>query len=157
MKYSRLSKEQFESLHQEFALFLAAQSIDKTKWNQIKSDNLSLTDELMDLFSDVVWDQSLDKITYLENRSDYHLFLFKCENARIDLILIRVEKDCPSLMDKDYKQWLAKNLSDPRVDIFESSRTFQETLKEEKFKLMNQGAKVSNGETFEDLKSFLSK
>lgn len=157
MKYSRLSKEQFESLHQEFALFLAAQSIDKTQWNQIKSDNLSMTEELMDLFSDMVWDQSLDKITYLENRSDYHLFLFKCENARIDLILIRVEKDCPSLMDKDYKQWLAKNLSDPRVDIFESSRTFQETLKEEKFKLMNQGAKVSDGETFEDLKSFLSK
>ena len=136
---------------------MAAQSIDKTQWNQIKSDNLSLTDELMDLFSDMVWDQSLDKITYLENRSDYHLFLFKCENARIDLILIRVEKDCPSLMDKDYKQWLAKNLSDSRVDIFESSRTFQETLKEEKFKLMNQGAKVSDGETFEDLKSFLSK
>ena len=157
MKYSRLSREQFESLHQEFALFLAAQSIDKTQWNQNKSDNLSLTDELMDFFSDMVWDQSLDKITYLENRSDYHLFLFKCENARIDLILIRVEKDCPSLMDKDYKQWLAKNLSDPRVDIFESSRTFQETLKEEKFKLMNQGAKVSDGETFEDLKSFLSK
>ena len=157
MKYSRLSREQFESLHQEFALFLAAQSIDKTQWNQIKSDNLSLTDELMDLFSDMVWDQSLDKITYLENRSDYHLFLFKCENARIDLILIRVEKDCPSLMDKDYKQWLAKNLSDPRVDIFESSRTFQETLKEEKFKLMNQDAKVSDGETFEGLKSFLSK
>ena len=157
MKYSRLSREQFESLHQEFALFLAAQYIDKTQWNQIKSDNLSLTDELMDLFSDMVWDQSLDKITYLENRSDYHLFLFKCENARIDLILIRVEKDCPSLMDKDYKQWLAKNLSDSRVDIFESSRTFQETLKEEKFKLMNQGAKVSDGETFEDLKSFLSK
>ena len=157
MKYSRLSREQFESLNQEFALFLAAQSIDKTQWNQIKSDNLSLTDELMDLFSDMVWDQSLDKITYLENRSDYHLFLFKCENARIDLILFRVEKDCPSLMDKDYKQWLAKNLSDPRVVIFESSRTFQETLKEEKFKLMNQGAKVSDGETFEDLKSFLSK
>ena len=157
MKYSRLSREQFESLHQEFALFLAAQSIDKTQWNQIKSDTLTLTDELMDFFSDMVWDQSLDKITYLENRSDYHLFLFKCENARIDLILIRVEKDCPSLMDKDYKQWLAKNLSDPRVDIFESSRTFQETLKEEKFKLMNQGAKVSDGETFEDLKSFLSK
>ena len=157
MKYSRLSREQFESLHQEFALFLAAQSIDKTQWNQIKSDNLSLTDELMDLFSDMVWDHSLDKITYLENRSDYHLFLFKCENARIDLILIRVEKDCPSLMDKDYKEWLANNLSNPSVEIFESSRTFQETLKEEKFKLINQGAKISDGKTYEDLKSFLSK
>ena len=157
MKYRQLTKEQLESLHKEFAQFLATQKIDAVQWQKMKSENSSLVEEELNLFSDMVWDQSLDKITYLENRSDYHLFLFKCENARIDLILIRVEKDCPSLMDKDYKQWLAKNLSDPRVDIFESSRTFQETLKEEKFKLMNQGAKVSDGETFEDLKSFLSK
>ncbi len=157
MKYSRLSKEQFESLHEEFAFFLTAHSIDKIQWNKIKSDNPRLTEELLDLFSDMVWDQSLDKITYLENRSDYHLFLFKCENAHIDLILIRVDKECPSLMEKDYKQWLVKNLSDPRVDIFESCRSFQETLKEERFKLMNHGASVSDGKTFEDLKSFLSK
>ena len=157
MKYRQLTKEQLESLHKEFAQFLATQKIDAVQWQKMKSENSSLVEEELNLFSDMVWDQFLNKITYLENRSDYHLFLFKCENARIDLILIRVEKDCPSLMDKDYKQWLAKNLSDPRVDIFESSRTFQETLKEEKFKLMNQGAKVSDGETFEDLKSFLSK
>ena len=91
MKYARLSKEQFESLHEEFALFLATQSIDKKQWDQIKTENLTLTDELLDLFSNVVWDQSLDKITYLENRSDHHLFLFKCLDKRIDLILIQFE------------------------------------------------------------------
>jgi hypothetical protein len=157
MKYSRLSIEQFESLYEEFALFLAAQSIDKTQWDQIKSNNSRLTGELLDLFSDMVWDQSLDQIIYLENRSDYHLFLFKCENTCIDLILIRIGKDCPSLMEKDYKQWLVENLSDSSVDVFESSRPFQDTLKEEKFKLLNQGATVSEGKTFEHLKSFLSK
>ncbi len=157
MKYSRLTKEQFESLHEDFSLFLANQSIDKNQWDQIKIENLILTDELLDLFSDIVWDQSLEKISYLENRSDSHLFLFKCKNASIDLILIRLEENCPSLMHKDYKQWLSKNLSDPRVSIFESSRSFQENFKEEKFKLINQGASVSNGETFEYLKSFLLK
>ena len=157
MKYSRLTKEQFESLHEEFTLFLAAQSIDKIQWDQIKSQNPSLTEELLDLFSDMVWDQSLDKIIYLENRSDHHLFLFKCEDSRIDLILIKLKEDCPSLMQKDYKQWLVGHLSDPRVTIFESSRSFPEDFKDEKFKLMNKGATISEGETFEDLKSFLSK
>lgn len=157
MKYTRLSREQFESLHEEFALFLAAQSIDKIEWDQIKSQNPKLTDEILDLFSDLVWEQSLDKISYLENRSDHHLFLFKCGNAQIDLILIQLEEECPSLMHKDYKQWLSKHLSDPGVTIFESSRSFTENFKEEKFKLISGGATVSNGETFEDLKSFLSK
>ena len=157
MKYTRLSKEQFESLNEKFAVFLAAQSIDKIQWDQIKSQIPSLTEELLDLFSDMVWDQSLDKIIYLENRSDHHLFLFKCEDSRIDLTLIKLKEDCPSLMQKDYKQWLVGHLSDPRVTIFESSRSFPEDFKDEKFKLMNKGATISDGETFEDLKSFLSK
>ena len=156
MKYSRLSKEQFKILHEEFAIFLAAQSIDKINWDKIKTKNPILTDELLDQFSDIVWDKSLDKIAYLENRSDYHLFLFKCKDAQIDLILIRVDEDCPSLMQKDYKKWLAKNLLDPRVAIFESSRSFTDDSKLEKFKLMSQGATVSDGKTYEDLKSFLS-
>ncbi len=157
MKYIRLSKEQFESLHKEFAFFLATQSIEKIQWDQIKTENSKLTDQLLDLFSDMVWDQSLKKIIYLENRSDHHLFLFKCQDACIDLILIQLEKDCPSLMQEDYKYWFTKNLSDPRVSIFESSRTFDEVFNSEKFKLMKKGAIVTDGKTFEDLKDFLSK
>jgi hypothetical protein len=157
MKYARLSKEQFESLHEEFALFLATQSIDKKQWDQIKTENLTLTDELVDLFSNVVWDQSLDKITYLENRSDHHLFLFKCLDKRIDLILIQLESNCPSLSEKDYKRWLGEHLTDPQVSIFESNRIFNEDFKKEKFKLMEQGALVTDGATFEDLKKFLLK
>ena len=157
MKYVRLSREQFESLHEEFSLFLATQSIDKKQWDIIKKENPKLTDELLDVYSDMIWDHSLEKITYLENKSDYHLFLFKCEAAQINLILIRLEDDCPSLMDKNYKNWLAEHLSDPRVSIFESSKTFEVGLKTEKFNLINKGAVVSDGKTFEDLKSFLSK
>lgn len=157
MKYTRLSKDQFESLHEEFTFFLASQSIDKKQWDQIKNLDHKLTDELLDLFSDMIWDQSLDKIIYLENRSDHHLFLFKCEGIQINLILIRVEKNCPSLMQKGYMKWLSKNLLDPRVTIFQSSRSFKETSKEEKFNLMTNGATVTDGKTYEDLKSFLSK
>jgi len=157
MKYTRLSKEQFESLHYEFSQFLAAQSIDKHQWKAIKTEQPERTEELLDVFSDMVWDRSLEQITYLENRSDYHLFLFKCGEDTIDLILIRLQKDCPSLMREDYRKWLEKNISDPRVSVYEASRKFADTIKMEKYKLMEQGACVSDGKSFEDLKSFLSK
>ena len=157
MKYVRLTNEQFETLHKEFTLFLATQSIDKKQWDTIKKENSKLTDELSDVYSDMVWGHSLEKITYLENQSDHHLFLLKYDGAQIDLILIRLEEDCRNLMDKKFKNWLAKHLSDPRVSIFESSKTFEEGLKKEKYNLINKGAVVSDGKTFEYLKSFLSK
>ena len=37
MKYSRLSKEQFESLHQEFINFLATQQITAAEWDTLKT------------------------------------------------------------------------------------------------------------------------
>ena len=151
-----MSKSQFESLSEEFALFLALQSIDKIRWDQIKSYNFSLTDKLLYQFSDMVWDRSLEKIIYLENRSDCHLFLFKCKNNSIDLILLEIETDCPFLMNNGYRKWLSKNLLDTRVKIFESTRLLYNNLKEEKYRLMTQGATVSNGEIYEDLKVFLS-
>ena len=38
MKFSRLTKEQFEELNQEFSTFLATQAIDKAEWNKIKAE-----------------------------------------------------------------------------------------------------------------------
>jgi hypothetical protein len=61
------------------------------------------------------------------------------------------------LSEKDYKRWLGEHLTDPQVSIFESNRIFNEDFKKEKFKLMEQGALVTDGATFEDLKKFLLK
>tara|TARA_A100001015_G_C15011888_1_gene723504 strand:+ start:427 stop:900 length:474 start_codon:yes stop_codon:yes gene_type:complete len=157
MEYARLTKEQFEALKEEFALFLAAQSIDKKQWDNIKSDNPELTDQKLDEFSDMVWDEALDKITYLEHRNDHLLFLFKCSTQHIDLILIKQTKDCPSFFEENHKNWLIKNIRDERVTVFESSRDFGEAYKKEMFQLIRKGAVTTDGSAYEDLKSFLSK
>ncbi|HRN98326.1 MAG TPA: DUF6495 family protein, partial [Flavobacterium sp.] len=80
MKYARLSKEQFESLHLEFANFLAAQSIDKTEWDDIKANRPHLAEQELDVFSDLIWEGVLSKIEYLEQVSPSHLFLFKAQD-----------------------------------------------------------------------------
>ena len=69
MKYRQLTKEQFESLHEDFARFLATQSIDVIEWNQIKKDTPKVAEEEMNVFSDVVWDDVLTKTNYVEHFS----------------------------------------------------------------------------------------
>ena len=157
MDYARLTKEQFKALHHEFSSFLAAHSIDKKKWDYIKSENPVLTNQKLDAFSDVVWNDVLDKIKYLEHRNDQLLFLFKCFDKKIDLILIKQTKDCPSFFDEDHKNWLIKNIKDERVSVFQSSRDFGKNFKKEIFKLIKKGAVARDGIIYEDLKSFLSK
>ena len=68
MKYSRLTKEQFEELHQEFATFLATQSIDKMEWDDIKKNRPNVAEQEIDLFSDMIWEKALTNV--MTNRVD---------------------------------------------------------------------------------------
>ena len=46
MKYTRLTKEQFEELHQEFINFLATQSITADEWLKLKEDKPEVIEEI---------------------------------------------------------------------------------------------------------------
>ena len=104
MKYRQLTKEQFESLHQEFAQFLATQSIDAKEWTEIKETKPNVAEEEMNIFSDVVWDDVLTKVGYVEHFSKTSANLFKCDENEIHRIAVKVnwdidllsQKSCPS-------------------------------------------------------------
>ena len=82
MKYRQLTKEQFISLHEEFARFLASQSIDVKEWNQIKKEKPTVAEDEMNVFSDVVWDDVLSKTSYVEHFSETTANLFKCDERK---------------------------------------------------------------------------
>ena len=93
MKYTKLSKEQFEELNEEFAVFLAAQSIDVKEWTKIKEEKPELADKEMEVFSDFVWEKVLNKANYLEHFSKDALNLFKCGKENIQRIVVKVNKE----------------------------------------------------------------
>jgi hypothetical protein len=73
MKYTRLTKEQFEELTQEFSTFLATQTIDKAEWDTIKAEK-EVAEQELDVFSDLVWEGVLTRAEYLEHFSKNHIF-----------------------------------------------------------------------------------
>jgi hypothetical protein len=50
MEYTRLTKEQFEELTQEFTNFLATQAIDKAEWDSIKANKPDIAEQELDVF-----------------------------------------------------------------------------------------------------------
>ena len=85
----RLTKEQFEALHQEFANFLASQSIDKKEWDEIKASKPEVAEQELDVFSDLIWEGVLTNARFLEHFSKNHIFLFHCQEQFMQSIVLK--------------------------------------------------------------------
>ncbi|MHB0754954.1 DUF6495 family protein [Polaribacter sp. M15] len=148
MKYRQLTKEQFESLHKEFAKFLASQSIDVNEWNLIKKEKPKVAEEEMDIFSDIVWDDVLTKTKYVEHFSKTSANLFKCDEKEMHRIAIKINWDINLLEQKGF-EWLMKNPMDNSVDIFRGSKAYSNNRNKEIFDLIEKGSVISKGEIYE--------
>ncbi len=147
MKYRQLTKEQFEALHEEFATFLATQSIDVNEWNQIKKDKPHVAEDEMNVFSDVVWDDVLTKTEYLEHFSKQSLNLFKCDANEIQRIFVKVNVDI-DLLEKEGFEWLMSNATDASVEFFTGAKSYSDDRNAELFSLIEKGSAISKGELF---------
>ena len=110
MKYARLTKEQFEELHQEFINFLATQSITGEEWQQLKSEKPEVAEQELDVFSDLIWEGVLNNVKYLEHISPQQLMLFHITDAFMELIAIKVSDDTIDITTQYGYKWLQQNL-----------------------------------------------
>ncbi len=147
-KYSRLTKEQFEELHQEFINFLATQSITGEEWKQIKEDKPEAAEEELDIFSDLIWEGVLSKANYLENISPQQLFLFKVEDKAMKLIVVKSKDESIDLTTTEGYQWMQENFAGDDVEFFTATKEYSEDRNGDIFSLIQQGANITKGALF---------
>jgi len=156
MKYARLTKEQFEELNEEFAVFLAAQSIDEKEWTRIKQEKPDLAEKELEVFSDFVWEKVLNKTEYLEHFSKDSLNLFKCNENDMERIVVKVNKEGVNLLNTTDFDWLLDNSKDPRIEYLKGKKDYAANKNLEIFDLIQKGGVVSDGKLFEALYKMLS-
>ncbi len=149
MKYTRLTKEQFEELHQEFINFLATQSITAEEWQDIKKNKPDAAEQELDVFSDLVWYGVLKKVEYLEHVSPQQLHLFKCKDKQMHLIALKLKNDTIDLTTKDGFQWLRDNLLSDDIEFFNANKAYSDDKYLDIFRLIQQGAHITKGELFQ--------
>jgi len=155
MKYTRLTKEQFEELHPEFINFLATQSITADEWATIKKEQPEVAEQELDVFSDLVWQGVLSKVEYLENMSAQQLFLFKVEEKQMSLISLKINKADIDITNAEGYRWLQKNYMDDSVDFFTSEKAFSADKHLDIFSLISQGAVITKGNLYQFFERFV--
>lgn len=148
MKYTRLTTEQFNELHQEFINFLASQSITGEEWNRIKKEQPELAEQELDVFSDLIWEGVLNKSEYLENKSPQQFFLFHLGETHIKLIAVKITDNSIDLNTTEGAKWLSENIQKPSVELFTSEKEYSADRNIDVFELIKQGAVISEGELY---------
>ncbi|GGW67161.1 hypothetical protein DFQ11_103229 [Winogradskyella epiphytica] len=149
MKYARLTKEQFEELHQEFINFLATQSITGDEWEDIKKNKPEVAEQELDVFSDLVWLGVLQKVKYLEHISPQQIHLFQCNEKSMRLIALKIENQAIDFTTKEGFQWLRDNLLSDSLEFFNAKKDYSEDKYLDIFKMIQSGANITKGELFE--------
>lgn len=154
MKYARLTKEQLEELHREFIRFLASQSIDKAEWDTLKAEKPEVAEQEIDIFSDLIWDNVLDKAEWLEHYSKNHIFLFRLNKEDMESIIIHAHNTHADFQTEGGLQWLNEHIFSDEVQLTRGRKAFGKDRNAEIFSLIQQGAALSDGELykqFEDM------
>ena len=101
MKYRVLSTKELEPLKDDFIKFLSANTITGEDWTKIKSNKPNQASKLIEIFSDIVWERSLEKIKYLEHRDDRYLKVFCFSDNKMEMVGFKVSaKNAPSLLNE---------------------------------------------------------
>ena len=156
MKYARLTKEQFEELHPEFINFLAAQSIDKAEWDQIKLNQPEAAEQELDVFSDLIWEGVLTRAEYLEHFSKNHIFLFRCFDKHIKSIILKSVEPEVDFLTKDGLQWMSDNMFTDNIEMKIGSKDYSQDKNSAIFELIQQGAFLSDGKFFQQIETVIA-
>jgi hypothetical protein len=149
MKYTRLTKQQFEELHHEFINFLATQSITANEWETIKKNKPQVVEEELDVFSDLVWEGVLGKVTYLENIARQQMHLFHLADKEMKLISVKILNPDIDLNTSLGFNWFKKNWQSDFVEYLNASKAYTEDKNLDKFKLIQEGAVITKGELYQ--------
>jgi cag pathogenicity island protein 24 len=136
MQYKRLTTEELTALEKEFIQFLSANTVTKLDWEKLINDNSEKVEELIELFSDIVWDKSIENIKYLEFCGEKNLKTFYCGQDTQTLA---------ELLDLNSKNQI-------ELGFISSEKDYQPNRNQEIFYMIKNGCTISTPELFESLK-----
>jgi hypothetical protein len=131
MKYTRIPADELEKLEEEFVNFLVMNGIIADDWVAIKENEPLNADEIVNQFSEVVWESILRSTKYMNKVEEGSAYYFKCDTDKIYLIKV--------------------NKTEVAAEQFSTSKEYNKTRELELFEMLQNGCTISGGEEYEKL------
>ena len=151
MKYKFLSDEELEILENELLQFLIVNGIDGAEWKRINEEKPDKALELIGLFSDLVWQRSLEKAQCGDIITDNQYLIFQFRKEEIELFGLRCTNKISANNFSDFVSCLKTNPSG--LDLIHQTKTYKMSREEEIFSMMNNGLLLCDQANFDFLKN----
>lgn len=146
MKYRRLRTDELEEMEKEFVTFLASNSVTSDDWEKLKGEQPAKADQLIELFSDIVFDKVLEKVEYLEYKAPKDMKTFYFGSEKATMLGVRVEGDSRIDFTRDDSPEQMSGqmmMSGAKLKMYRAEKEYQKDRKLEMFDLMENGALIS--------------
>lgn len=157
MEYRRLTLDELRELEPEFKRFLATHQIQPEDWEQIKQEDPEKMHSLIAQFSDIVFDNVLGKVQYLEYRKAKEISVFYFAEDQLYIAGLRIRNSDPSI-DLNKEAVLNQLASDANsllnegdLEVFTSAKPYQRKVKQELLQFWESGCVVSNQSLYQTI------
>lgn len=151
MKYKFLSDDELQILENELLQFLVIHGIDGSEWQKINDHEPEKALELVGLFSDIVWQRSLEKAEFGDIITDKQYLIFRFSEKEVTLFGIQSKVPINASSFTDFVKQLKFNPN--QVELMHQIKTYKLSREEEIFAMMNNGLLLCDKANFDFLKN----
>lgn len=147
MKYRRFSTAELASLEPDFVRFLALNGIPAEEWKRLKAEESPQMDELIEQFSDAIFERTLQELEFLEFHTPKDIKTFHCQKEKIVLVGLMLDGalENEGLMVENTAIILQK-IKDGALAtrVYTAEKAYQNGDREaELFRMIENGARIS--------------
>lgn len=144
MKYRRLAQDELEELEKEFVRFLASNSVTADEWVKLKAETPEKAEKLIELFSDIVYDNILGKVEYLEHKQKNLLRVYKFLDDKVLMMgIIHRGNQVIDFQQNLPVEEMLQQVADGQLELFSGEKKYKQLKEKEIFLIMEEGALIS--------------
>ena len=149
-KYRLLTREELSEFKKEFIDYLVVNGLTAEDWEKIKIDSPEKANKMLELFSDVVFEGVLRKVTFLDFKSKSSIKSFQCLEDKIVLVGIDTNNESLNLLDvKEVSSFVEKP---PKgLSVYTSEKQYSKGREKELFSMISSGCEIADGSLFKSL------
>ncbi len=156
MKFRRLTTEELAPLEKKFIQFLVSNTITGDDWAKMKERRPEQAMGLVDIFSDLMFEETFMKVHYLKQATPKELHIFYFDKEKIQLLGLVAQENTAIDFTKD-DNWL-KTLQNTEggVSFFQTEKSYSDLREVEIFKLIENGCRISDSYLYDTLRKLFN-
>ena len=148
--YRLLHRDEFEKLKQEFIVYLVSEGIDSEQWVRIQATDPDLRDHILASFSDMIIQQVLDSLRYVQLVSSKKLIFIHCMERGMRRVQLEWKDKQRDFLENDGQ--LLAEVSLHECEIFEGYKSYDYQGRDlALFRLLETGYSPSDGTYYKQI------